>query len=150
VYQCRENISYTATIFDKYVPYTCLNNRTRLELFSRGKLNLDQEENPMIKRTTLKPIASVLGTTFVVSLATSPIATATENPFNLNELTKGYMVAGHDAEGKCGEGKCGDKKESEGKCGEGKCGDKKESEGKCGDKKESEGKCGEGKCGDKK
>lgn len=101
----------------------------------------------MSKKTVLKPVAAALGTTFVVSLATSPIVTAAENPFSMNELSNGYMVA--EAEGKCGEskdeseGKCGDQKDTsaEGKCGEGKCGEKR---------KEHEGKCGEGKCGDNK
>jgi len=109
----------------------------------------------MSKKTTLKPIAAALGTTFAVSLAASPVANAAENPFSMTELSNGgYMVAGEHGEGKCGEGKgkCGDKKKGEGKCGEGKCGDKKKGEGKCGegkcgDKKKGEGKCGEGKCG---
>jgi len=88
----------------------------------------------MSKKTTLKPVAAALGTTFIVAMSASPIANAAENPFQLNELSGGYMVAdGH--EGKCGE------KEGEGKCGE------KEGEGKCGEKESSEGKCGEGKCG---
>lgn len=90
-------------------------------------------------KKTLKPIAAALGTTFVVSLAASPLAQAAENPFAMNELSSGYMTV---AEGNCGgkeegEGKCGDKEEGEGKCGEGKCGEKEETEGKCG-----EGKCG--------
>jgi len=113
----------------------------------------------MSNKTTLRPIAAALGTTFAVSLALSPVANAGQNPFSLNELSGGYMVAGHDAEGKCGEGKG----EGEGKCGEGKdegeghCGEEKgEHEGKCGegkcgaDKNEGEGKCGEGKCGENK
>lgn len=102
----------------------------------------------MSKKTALKPIAAALGTTFVVSLATSPAAFSAENPFTMNELSNGYMVAAHDTEGKCGdkkesEGKCGDKKDTsaEGKCGEGKCGEKR---------KAHEGKCGEGKCGNNK
>ncbi|HSR63246.1 MAG TPA: hypothetical protein VLN56_07565 [Gammaproteobacteria bacterium] len=93
----------------------------------------------MSNKSKLKPVAAVLGTTFVVSMAASPVANAADNPFQMNELSSGYMIA-DSHEGKCGdkgeEGKCGDKGE-EGKCGEGKCGDKKESEGKCG-----EGKCG--------
>jgi len=100
-------------------------------------------------KTALKPVAAALGTTFVISLATSPIVAAADNPFSMNELSNGYMVAEHDAEGKCGEnkeaeGKCGEKKDTsaEGKCGEGKCGEKKE--------KPAEGKCGEGKCGENK
>ena len=75
----------------------------------------------MSKKSTLKPVAAALGTTFAVSLAVSPLANAAENPFSMNELSSGYMVADAHAEGKCGEGKCGDKKK-EGKCGEGKCG----------------------------
>jgi len=91
----------------------------------------------MSNKVKLKPVAAVLGTTFVVSMAASPVANAADNPFQMNELSSGYMVA--EGEGNCGEGKCGDKGEGE---GEGKCG-----EGKCGDKGEGEGKCGEGKCG---
>lgn len=103
----------------------------------------------MSKKIALKPIAAALGTTFVVSLTASPAVFSAENPFTMNELSSGYMVANHDAEGKCGdkketkEGKCGDKKDTsaEGKCGEGKCGEKR---------KAHEGKCGEGKCGNNK
>ncbi len=95
----------------------------------------------MLKKRTLKPVAAVLGTTFAVALAASPIANAANNPFSLTEISSGYMVADQ-AEGKCGEGKCG----------EGKAKNKKESKGKSrvakdGDKKSDEGKCGEGKCG---
>ncbi len=95
----------------------------------------------MLKKRTLKPVAAVLGTTFAVALAASPIANAANNPFSLTEISSGYMVADQ-AEGKCGEGKCG----------EAKAKNKKESEGKSrvakdGDKKSGEGKCGEGKCG---
>jgi uncharacterized low-complexity protein len=106
-----------------------------------------------MSKKILKPIAAALGTTFVVSLAASPIVQAAENPFALNDLSSGYMVAEEgscgekkEAEGNCGEekegeGKCGEEKEAEGKCGEGKCGEKR---------KANEGKCGEGKCGDNK
>jgi len=108
----------------------------------------------MSDKRKLNPLAVALGTTFAISLASSPIVNAADNPFNMTDLGSGYMVAEEGScgdkkeEGKCGEGKCGDKK-AEGSCGdkkaEGKCG-----EGKCGDKKKEEGKCGEGKCGDKK
>lgn len=83
----------------------------------------------MSDKNKLNPLTVALGTTFAISLASSPIVNAAENPFAANQLSNGgYEVAGdHSAEGKCGEGKCG--------------------EGKCGDKKEGEGKCGEGKCG---
>ena len=126
----------------------------------------------MSKKNSIKPVVGMLGTTFVVSLAFSPVTNAETNPFALNDLAEGYMVAdGHEgkcgegmekkAEGKCGEGKCGEgmEKKAEGKCGEGKCGEgmEKKAEGKCGEgkcgegmEKKAEGKCGEGKCGDKK
>jgi len=98
----------------------------------------------------IKPLAAAVGAAFMVSVALSPIASATSNPFQLSELKSGYEIASKDAEGKCGEGKCGEgkcgeakpKAETEGKCGEGKCGEAKP-------KAESEGKCGEGKCGGK-
>jgi uncharacterized low-complexity protein len=72
---------------------------------------------------------------------------ASSNPFAMQSLNNGYMVASADAksmEGKCGEGKCGGNKAKakEGKCGEGKCGGSKA--------KAKEGKCGEGKCGGSK
>ena len=99
----------------------------------------------MSKKNSLKPIAGILGTAFAVSLACSSVVYAetdvASNPFTLNDLAEGYMVAdGH--EGKCGEAKCGEgMKKAEGKCG---------GEAKCGDSmKKAEGKCGEGKCGGK-
>ncbi|MBM2829640.1 MAG: hypothetical protein HW411_430 [Gammaproteobacteria bacterium] len=101
----------------------------------------------MSKKTTLTPIAAALGTTFVVSLAASPIVNAAENPFALNELSSGYMVAE--------EGKCGDKMEGEGKCGEAMESEameseEMESEEMESEEKKAEGKCGEAKCGDAK
>lgn len=69
------------------------------------------------------------------TLGASGIALADGNPFAMQELKQGYMVA------EAGEGKCGGDKE---KAGEGKCGGAKA------DTKASEGKCGEGKCGGKK
>ena len=83
----------------------------------------------------LKPITVALGATFAVSAAH-----AVENPFQLNELNGGYMVAAdkgkeHKGEGSCGEGSCGGKEgekgKGEGSCGEGSCGGK---EGKKGHK----------------
>jgi uncharacterized low-complexity protein len=96
-----------------------------------------------MNKKTLIPIAAALGTTFVISLAASPIVLAAENPFALNDLSSGYMVA---EEGNCGEekdaeGNCGEEKEGEGHCGE----EKGDHEGKCGGMKEGEGKCGESK-----
>ncbi len=104
----------------------------------------------MSKKTTLKPIVAALGTTFAVSLAASPIVNAAENPFALNELSHGYMVADHGEEGKCGEGKCGENKETKGE--EGKGGEGMDTEGSSDEEKEkkAEGKCGEAKCGGNK
>ena len=78
----------------------------------------------MVKKSKISPLTTALGASFTISLALSPIAHATDNPFEVTSLSSGYMVAdGH--EGKCGEGKCGDKKSSDSKK------DKKEGEGKC-------------------
>lgn len=88
------------------------------------------------------------------ALGVAGVAHAAGNPFAVQSLSQGYMVAdahGKTAEGKCGgdkakEGKCGgDKtKAKDGKCGEGKCGAKKDKtkEGKCGGDKAKEAKCG--------
>ncbi len=101
------------------------------------------------------------------AIGAAGIAHAAGNPFAMQSLRGGYLVAAADdkaMEGKCGgdkakamEGKCGgDKakasKAKDGKCGEGKCGANKAKakakakamEGKCGaDKaKATEGKCG--------
>ncbi len=89
-------------------------------------------------RVTKKPLAALIGSTFVATLGLSSVAYADTNPFTLNELEGGYQLAAADAEGKCGEAKCGaetDSKDSEGKCGAGA------------EEKGAEGKCGEGKCG---
>lgn len=72
----------------------------------------------MSDKHKLNPVAATIGTTFAVSLAAAPIASAADNPFSLTEFSSGYQIA----EGKCGEGKCGGEKSAEGKCGEGKCG----------------------------
>ena len=100
-----------------------------------------------MSKKTLKPIAAAIGTTFVVSLATSPVVQAADNPFAMNELSSGYMVV---AEGNCGDKeKMEEMKEKEGKCGDKeKMEEMKEKEGNCGDKekmeekKEKEGNCG--------
>ena len=102
-----------------------------------------------MKKSKLTPIASALGTTLAVSLSTSPMANAAGNPFSMNELPGGYMVA--EAEGGCGAMEDTSSKpeenvkktaevdtSAEGKCGEGKCGERR---------KAHDGKCGEGKCG---
>jgi len=100
------------------------------------------------KLTCIKPLSAAIGAAFVGSLVLTSAASAEANPFGMQDLNSGYMVAGGEhggdkgEEGKCGEGKCGGDKGEEGSCG----GDKGE-EGSCGGDKGEEGKCGEGKCG---
>ena len=105
-------------------------------------------------KQSIKPMAAAVGVAFAASMALAPVAMASTNPFQADQLSSGYNLASKHAEGKCGEGTCGDDKvHAEGKCGEGKCGGDrasdhdKGSEGKCGEGKCGEGKCGEGKCG---
>jgi len=62
-----------------------------------------------------KAVSIAVGSAFVAGMAMTPMAGAAENPFALQSLDRGYMVA--DMHGKCGTGKCG-----AGKCGIGKCG----------------------------
>ena len=73
----------------------------------------------MSSKKTLLSVA--VGTAFVASVG---VAIAADNPFALQSLDKGYMVADHHEakpktmkEGKCGEGKCGNMKMGEGQCG---------------------------------
>jgi uncharacterized low-complexity protein len=71
-----------------------------------------------MSRKTL--IAAAAGTAFVASMAAAPVASATDSPFALQSLDRGYMVAqaGKTADGKCGQGKCGGmNKATENKCG---------------------------------
>jgi uncharacterized low-complexity protein len=94
----------------------------------------------------MKASKATLTLALTAAIGAAGIAHAAGNPFALNALSQGYMVAAADKaqDGKCGEGKCGgakkDVKAKDGKCGEGKCGGAKETKAK-------DGKCGEGKCG---
>lgn len=65
-------------------------------------------------------VSMAVGSAFVAGMAMMPVTQAAENPFALQSLDRGYMVAAMD--GKCGAGKCGGAKAAEAKCGEGKCG----------------------------
>lgn len=76
----------------------------------------------MSSKKTLISVA--VGSAFAATLGAAPAVFAAENPFALQSMDKGYMVAEHHEgkaktmkEGKCGEGKCGNMKMSEGKCG---------------------------------
>jgi uncharacterized low-complexity protein len=61
----------------------------------------------MSKKSTMKPLAAAIGTAVVASLASVSYVQADQNPFDMSNLSSGYMVADH-GEGKCGEGKCGE------------------------------------------
>lgn len=95
---------------------------------------LKMENDTMSKKTISKPLTIAMGTALVGGLAAmgsvSADVTAEADPFAMEELSSGYLIAGE--EGSCGEGKCGaDKKdEGEGSCGEGD--EKDEGEGSCG------------------
>jgi uncharacterized low-complexity protein len=68
--------------------------------------------NIMSKRKSIISVA--VGSAFAVTLGVAPIASAAENPFSMQPMEKGYMVAEA--------GKYDDKKAGEGKCGESRCG----------------------------
>lgn len=71
-------------------------------------------------------ISIAVGSAFAATLGAVPIASAADNPFAIQSLERGYMVAQGYGEKKAGEGKCGGMKAGEGKCGA------KASEGMCG------------------
>jgi uncharacterized low-complexity protein len=91
----------------------------------------------------MKSSKATLTLALTAAIGTAGMAHAAGNPFALNALSQGYMVAAADKaqDGKCGEGKCGAKQDAKAK--DGKCGGATETKAK-------DGKCGEGKCGGKK
>lgn len=75
-------------------------------------------------------VSLVIGSAFAATMAAAPVASAADNPFQMESLKNGYQVAGvaKGEENKCGEAKCGgatDDKGGENKCGEAKCGGSK-------------------------
>lgn len=62
-------------------------------------------------------VGMAVGSAFVAGMAMTPAANAAENPFALQSLDRGYMVADAGMQGKCGAGKCGGMKSGEAKCG---------------------------------
>lgn len=74
-------------------------------------------------------VSVAIGSAFAAGMVMTPVANAAENPFALQSLDRGYMVADHNvghskmmqegkcATGKCGAGKCGGMKSGEGTCG---------------------------------
>ncbi|MBI5463057.1 MAG: hypothetical protein HY941_12800 [Gammaproteobacteria bacterium] len=84
-------------------------------------------------------------------LGSSGLAVASENPFGMQVLDRGYQVADSHMSEKMPDGKCGANKAEEAKCGANKDA-AKAADGKCGANKAAttkakDGKCGEGKCG---
>ena len=83
----------------------------------------------MSKSNNFKPLVAALGATFAVSLGASPIVNAEANPFQVNELSGGFMVA---EAGKCGS-LCGGEKPTFNAKGEmNKCGSTCGEVAKCG------------------
>jgi len=117
-----------------------------------------------MKSSNKTPLALAVGSTLVSGLAATAVQADSltnidANPFELAELTTGYMqTAKSDTsedgsmkmkDGSCGEGKCGGAmaKGSEEKTAEGKCAGNKPMPKMEKSDKGMEGKCGEGKCG---
>lgn len=60
----------------------------------------------MVSKKTALSLA--IGSAFATSMALAPVASAADNPFEMDSLKDGYqIVADKKAEAKCGEGKCG-------------------------------------------
>jgi uncharacterized low-complexity protein len=100
-----------------------------------------------------KVTAFALNTAVALGLAATPAWSATSNPFQMQSLENGYLVAQAEpkvkgVEIKSQEGHCGSMKD---KNKEGHCGGAMSSENKFqsqgGEKKTTEAKCGEGTCG---
>jgi uncharacterized low-complexity protein len=66
-----------------------------------------------------KAIGVAVGSAFVAGMTAAPMANAADNPFTLQSLQSGYMVASSHTGGKAPEAKCGGMKSSEAKCGMG-------------------------------
>ena len=102
------------------------------------------------QKKSLKPLSIAIGATFIVGMATSPLATAATsngNPFAMNDLHSGYSQV---AEMKCGSSMNKTKSTTEGKCGSNKAKAKTTTEGKCGSNKAKAKTTTEGKCGSSK
>ena len=88
-----------------------------------------------------KTLNLAIGGAFAATVLAVP-ATAAQNPFELQALSSGYMMAEHHEGDKMKEGNCGANKAKEANCGadkakEANCGaDKKATEGNCGAEKE--------------
>lgn len=83
----------------------------------------------MIKKADQKPLVAAVGAVLATSLFAINTANAEENPFQLNELSSGYMDTESKVEGQMPpddsverEDSVGDNKLGSGQCGEEKCG----------------------------
>ena len=95
------------------------------------------------KKTAL---SLAIGSAFAVTLVAASAANAAENPFGMNALKNGYLLAAAHTGAAPAAAPAADAKMKDGKCGEGKCGAAKK-DAKATDAKAKDGKCGEGKCG---
>ena len=61
----------------------------------------------MVSKKTALSLA--IGSAFAASVAVAPVASAADNPFEMDSLKDGYQIiaAKKSKEGKCGEGRCG-------------------------------------------
>jgi len=61
----------------------------------------------MVSKKTVVSLA--IGSAFAASVAIAPVASAADNPFEMDSLKDGYQIiaAKKSKEGKCGEGRCG-------------------------------------------
>lgn len=61
----------------------------------------------MVSKKTALSLA--IGSAFATSMALAPVASAADNPFEMDSLKDGYQIVAEEkaGEGKCGEGKCG-------------------------------------------
>ena len=55
-----------------------------------------------MKKFSVNSTSALIGTTFAVSLAASPLANATDNPFRLTELQHGFTLAQAEESRQCG------------------------------------------------
>jgi uncharacterized low-complexity protein len=95
----------------------------------------------MSNKSKLKPVALAVGAAFATTLAIAPAASASTNPFAMNQLDSGYKVAA-DNEGNCGANKA--KQTKEANCGANKA-KQKAKESNCGANKKDKAK--EANCG---
>ena len=98
----------------------------------------------MSNKSKLKPIALAVGAAFATTLAMSPVASASQNPFAMNQLDAGYKLAAS-TEGNCGANKAKEKAK-ESNCGANKAKEKAK-EANCGANKAKEKAKKEANCG---